>query len=114
MNGVIAAGAALGFIVGFVAGLAVLFLIRAVAGGSRAVSQTLKVVAQLLAIPGASLGGPWVGSRLVASTDLAALLPAYAISLAITVLLVAGYPLITFVLAVGRQVGPREVRASRA
>ena len=114
MNGVIAAGAALGFIVGLVGGLAVLFLIRAVAGGSRAVSQTLKVVAQLLAIPGASLGGPWLGSQLFASTDLGALLPAYAVALAITMLIIAGYPLAMFVVAVGRQVAPGEAHASRA
>lgn len=114
MNGVIAAGAALGFIVGLVAGLAVLFLIRTVAGGSRAVGATLEVVAQLLAIPGASLGGPWLGSQLFRAADLAALLPPYAIALALTMAVVAGYPLAVFVTAVGLQVAPREARASRA
>ena len=113
MNGVIAAGAALGFIVGLVAGLAVLFLIRAVAGSSRAVASTLKIVAQLLAIPGTSLGGPWLGSQLFQSTDLGALLPPYAIALAITMAVIAGYPLAMLVVAVGRQVAPREARASR-
>ena len=113
MNGVIAAGAALGFIIGLVAGLAVLFLIRAVAGGSRAIASAVKVVSQLLAIPGASLGAPWLGSQLFQSTDLAALLPPYAIALAITMAVVAGYPLAMFVVAFGRQVGPREARTSR-
>src|SRR5215831_8591656 len=101
MNGVIAAGAALGFI------------IRAVAGGSRAIASALKVVSQLLAIPGASLGGPWLGSQLFQSTDLTALLPPYAIALAITMAVVAGYPLAMFVVAFGRQVGPREARTPR-
>jgi hypothetical protein len=114
MIGVTFAGAALGFIVGLVAGLAVLLLIRTVAGGSRAVGSTLKVVGQLLAIPGTSLGAPWLGSQLLEGTDLASFLPPYAIALALTTVVVAGYPLAMFVVAVGRQVAPREARGSRA
>lgn len=105
------AGAGLGFIVGLAGGLSVLLLLRATLAPNRSVGSTLKVVTQLLAIPGACLGGPWLGSQLFSSVDRAALLPPYAISLAITIALIAGYPLALFVVAVGGQVQRSGVEA---
>jgi hypothetical protein len=108
--GVILLGPALGFLIGVISGLSVLLLIRVAVATKATLKTTLAQISQLLAIPTFCFGGPWVTAQLLRHVDLDAMLPPYAISLAVSFTLVAGYPLAMLVIATGGRVartGPR-------
>ena len=107
VSGVALAGIALGVISGGAAGLAVVCLLRAEMSGSRSLPKTLKIVAQLLAIPSAPLGCV-ASSKLLQllqlsdPIDLSVLLPAFAVGCAATMVVIAFCRVVTFIHATVR------------
>jgi hypothetical protein len=101
---VILLGSALGFFIGIVSGVVVVLLIRTAITGATTLKTTLAEITQLLALPTFCFGGPWLTQRMLSSVDLAGLLPAYATSLAVSFVLVAGYPLAMLIIATGNRV----------
>ena len=96
-------GAALGFFIGVLCGLAVLLLIRSVTAAVVTFKTTVAAISQLLALPTFSFGGPWVTSVMLQSADLGELLPSYTVALAITFAVVAGFPLFVLISTTSQQ-----------
>ena len=77
-------GPALGFFIGVLCGMAVLLLIRTAAAGTVTLKTTTAEISQLLAIPTFCFGGPWLTSQWLEESQLAEALPAYVVSLSLT------------------------------
>lgn len=94
-----AVGIPLGVLVGAVSGAAfAIFLRTAVLGDGP------KAAASLLAMPSAWFGGGWLTSVF----DVEKILDAYVTSLAISMLLIASYPLMRFIIRIGNELGVAE------
>jgi len=83
----------LGFFIGVICGMSVVLLIRTATTSRVTLKATLAEISQLLAIPTFCFAGPWLTKGWFPPDVFAAALPHYAISLALSFAVIAGYPL---------------------
>ncbi len=103
-------GPALGVLNGLIIGIVLILYIRTAALGRRSLRTTLTLAAHLLAIPAFGLGGPWLASAMLRSVDWTANRDGYVVALVVTALLIAGYPLLMFIIATGNRLSREAAR----
>ena len=103
-------GIPLGVLIGVVTGFALVLLLRTIIGKQRGASQVVAtVIAQVLGIPAFWFGGSWVGTSLMQGIDAREMMPYYVTSLAVTFGLIAVWPLLRLVIAVGQAIAAEEL-----
>ena len=102
-------GIPLGVLIGIVSGISLILLIRTSARMSeRPLRTTLALIGEILAIPTFWFGGPWITQRFLTSVDLEQIVSSYVLSLAITFVLIAFYPLTRLVIRFGNDIGSQQ------
>jgi len=102
----------LGFFIGVICGLSVVLLIRTATTSRVTLKATLAEISQLLAIPTFCFAGPWLTKGWLSQDAFDRALSPYAISLALSFALIAGYPLFMLIVdtchgITGPTTGPR-------
>ena len=99
-------GISLGILIGVITGLVVVLMMRSAWRISAIrLRSVFTLVGQMLAIPGFWFGGSWVSGSILKEAGLRNVLSEYLVSLAITFVLIALYPLLKIVVSVGREIG---------
>ncbi|NIM50651.1 MAG: hypothetical protein GTN78_03610 [Gemmatimonadales bacterium] len=99
-------GIALGILVGAVSGTVAVTFTRTLAQQSAKSAKTvIALTAEFLALPTSWFGGSWMTSSWLAEIDRAAIIQPYALSLAVTFMVVFGYPLVRYVIHQGNTIG---------
>ena len=109
----VAAGLALGLLIGLISGTVFLLLLKtATYWSEKGASLILPLVSQIVAIP-SFWGGGWLGGRLLekplAGEAAPDLLKYYVVSLAVTFLLIFAYPAVRWIARLGEELGARTV-----
>lgn len=108
MDGAIVVGAALGFLIGAISGVASLLVLRNAVATKPTLKTTRSLITLLFGIPVFCFGGHWLTSIFLSSFTPSVLLLAYLTALSATFGLINLYPLLRLVIRVGNLVGVEE------
>ena len=94
-----------GVLIGLITGVIFVLLLLQVASSAKTAraKRISATVTQCFGLPAFWFGGPWLTGKLIANSGLGAAVNVYAVSLAITFLVVIGLPLIRLVLRVAER-----------
>lgn len=99
-------GYILGFLIGVITGTVFLLLLKtAVNPSERGGPLILILTAELLALPTFWFGGPWLTGELLGGALSEELINPYAISLAITFMVMVSYPASRWIIHLGKTIG---------
>lgn len=99
-------GFLIGFLIGVITGTVFLLLLKtAVNPSERGGPLILILTAEILALPTFWFGGPWLTGVLLGGTSLNELIDSYAISLAITFMVMVSYPASRWIIHLGKTLG---------
>ena len=104
-------GIPLGVLIGVVSGISLILLIvtsAKISERERPLRTILALIGEILAIPTFWFGGPWITQRFLTSVDLEQIVSSYVLSLAITFVLIAIYPLTRLVIRFGNDIGSQQ------
>ena len=101
-------GIPLGILIGILSGVVLIALIRSLARTPpRSFRQTLAVVSEILVWPGfwfGGAGGSWLIADTLQNVEWDDVLGPYVASLAISLLLIVAFPLVRFIIRIGREI----------
>jgi hypothetical protein len=96
----------IGFLIGVITGTVFLLLLKtAVNPSERGGPLILILTAEILALPAFWFGGSWLAGGLLKETPLDNLIDSYAISLAITFMVMVSYPASRWIIHLGKTIG---------